>query len=106
MSGKMKIKLKKEDTVQVIAGKDAGKTGKVLRIDRNKGRVVVQGLNMVKKSVKPKSQQDKGGIIDIEAGLAVSNVMIVCKKCGPTRIGFKIEGDTKRRVCRKCGEAL
>jgi large subunit ribosomal protein L24 len=106
MSGKMKIKLKKEDTVQVIAGKDAGKSGKVLRIDRNKGRVVVQGLNMVKKSVKPRSQQDKGGIIDIEAGLAVSNVMIVCKKCGPTRIGYKIDGDSKLRVCRKCGEAL
>jgi large subunit ribosomal protein L24 len=106
MNGKMKIKLKKEDTVQVIAGKDAGKSGKVLRIDRNKGRVVVQGLNMVKKSVKPKSQQDKGGIIDIEAGLAVSNVMIVCKKCGPTRIGYKFEGDSKIRVCRKCGEAL
>jgi len=102
----MKIKLKKEDTVQVIAGKDAGKSGKVLRIDRNKGRVVVQGLNMVKKSVKPRSQQDKGGIIDIEAGLAVSNVMIVCKKCGPTRIGYKIDGDSKLRVCRKCGEAL
>ncbi|WP_233142866.1 50S ribosomal protein L24 [Marispirochaeta aestuarii] len=102
----MKIKLKKEDTVQVIAGKDAGKSGKVLRIDRNKGRVVVQGLNMVKKSVKPRSQQDKGGIIDIEAGLAVSNVMIVCKKCGPTRIGYKIDGDSKIRVCRKCGEAL
>ena len=106
MSGKMKIKLKKEDTVQVIAGKDAGKSGKILRIDRNKGRVVVQGLNMVKKSVKPRSQQDKGGIIDIEAGLAVSNVMIVCKKCGPTRIGYKIDGDSKIRVCRKCGEAL
>jgi large subunit ribosomal protein L24 len=106
MSGKMKIKLKKEDTVQVVAGKDAGKSGKVLRIDRNKGRVVVQGLNMVKKSVKPKSQQDKGGIIDIEAGLAVSNVMIVCKKCGPVRIGYKTDGDSKVRVCRKCGEVL
>jgi len=106
MSAKMKIKLKKEDTVEVIAGKDKGKSGKILRIDRNKGRVFVQGLNMVKKSVKPKSQQDKGGIIDIEAGLAVSNVMIVCKKCGPTRIGLTVEGDTKKRVCKKCGEVL
>ncbi len=106
MSAKMKIKLKKEDTVEIIAGKDKGKSGKVLRIDRNKGRVYVQGLNMVKKSVKPKSQQDKGGIIDIEAGLAVSNVMILCKKCGPTRIGLKVEGDSKQRVCKKCGEVL
>lgn len=106
MSAKMKIKLKKEDTVEIIAGKDKGKSGKVLRIDRNKGRVYVQGLNMVKKSVKPKSQQDKGGIIDLEAGLSVSNVMIVCKKCGPTRIGLKLEGDSKQRVCKKCGEVL
>ena len=106
MSEKMKIKLKKEDTVQIVSGKDKGKSGKVLRIDREKGRVYVQGLNMVKKAIKPKSQQDKGGIIDIEAGLAVSNVMIVCKKCGPTRIGIKVDGDTKGRVCRKCGEAL
>ncbi len=106
MKEKMKIKLKKEDTVQVVSGKDKGKSGKVLRIDRVKGRIYVQGLNMVKKAVKPKSQQDKGGIIDIEAGLAVSNVMIVCKKCGPTRIGIKVDGDAKVRVCRKCGEAL
>ena len=106
MSGKMNIRLKKEETVQVIAGKDKGKSGKILRIDRNKGRVYVQGLNMVKKAIKPRSQQDKGGIIDIEAGLAVSNVMIVCKKCGPTRIGIRMDNDTKVRVCRKCGEAL
>lgn len=106
MSANMKMKLKKEDTVQIIAGKDKGKSGKILRIDRGKGRVFVQGLNMVKKAVKPKSQQDKGGIIDIEAGLAVSNVMLVCKKCGPTRIGIKVDGETKSRVCRKCGEVL
>lgn len=106
MSANMKMKLKKEDTVQVIAGKDKGKSGKILRIDRKKGRVFVQGLNMVKKAVKPRSQQDKGGIIDIEAGLAVSNVMIVCKKCGPSRIGMKVEGESKSRVCKKCGEVL
>ena len=106
MSANMKIKLKKEDTVQVIAGKDKGKSGKVLRIDRKKGRVYVQGLNMVKKAVKPRSQQDKGGIIDIEAGLAVSNVMILCKKCGPTRLGIQVDGDSRNRVCKKCGEVL
>jgi large subunit ribosomal protein L24 len=106
MSANMKMKLKKEDTVQIIAGKDKGKSGKILRIDRGKGRVYVQGLNMVKKAVKPRSQQDKGGIIDIEAGLAVSNVLIVCKKCGPTRIGIKVDGESKSRVCRKCGEVL
>jgi large subunit ribosomal protein L24 len=106
MKGTVKVKIKKDDTVQVIAGKDKGKNGKVLRIDRKNGRLVVQGLNMVKKTVRPKNQQDKGGIIDIEAPLNISNVMILCKKCGPTRIGFKLDGDTKKRVCKKCGDTI
>ena len=101
-----KFKIKKDDTVQVIAGKDKGKRGKVLKILREKNRVVVEGVNIVKKAMKRRSQQDRGGIVEIEAGLDVSNVMIVCKKCGPTRIGYKIDGSKKVRVCRKCGEAL
>ncbi len=101
-----KFKIRKDDTVQVIAGKDKGKRGKVLKILREKNRVVVEGVNIVKKAMKRRSQQDRGGIVEIEAGLHVSNVMIVCKKCGPTRIGYKIDGDKKVRVCRKCGEAL
>lgn len=101
-----KVKLKRDDTVQIITGKDKGKTGKVLRIDSGKSRVIVQGLNMVKKAVKPRKQNDKGGIIDIEAPLAISNVMIVCRKCGPTRIAIDTGGTEKKRVCRKCGEAL
>ncbi|MBI9101269.1 MAG: 50S ribosomal protein L24 [Spirochaetales bacterium] len=100
------MKLKKEDTVQIISGKDKGKTGKVLRIDHDKSKVIVQGLNMVKKAMKPKSQNEKGGIIDVEAALDSSNVMILCKKCGPTRIGIKIDGDIKVRFCKKCGETL
>lgn len=101
-----KYKLKKEDNVQIIAGKDKGKTGKVLRIDRQKGRIYVQGLNMMKKAVRARRQNEKGGIIDVEAPLDISNVMIVCKKCGPTRIGVKVEGESKTRVCRKCGGTL
>ena len=100
------VKLKRDDTVQIITGKDKGKTGRVLRIDSSKDRIIVQGLNMVKKAVKPKRQNDKGGIIDIEAPLAISNVMIVCRKCGPTRIAIDTSGTEKKRVCRKCGEAL
>ena len=61
---------------------------------------------MVKKAMKKRKQTDQGGIIEIEAPIDLSNVMIVCKKCGPTRIGYKISGETKQRVCRKCGEAL
>ena len=101
-----KFKLKKEDTVQIIAGKDVGKRGKILKIIREKDRVLVEGANIVKKAMKRRSQQDRGGIVEIEASIHISNVMIVCKKCGPTRIGYKLDGDTKTRVCKKCGEAL
>ena len=102
----IKFKLRKEDQVQVVAGKDKGKQGKVIRIVREKGKAIVAGVNMVKKAQKKRKQTDRGGIIEIEAPIAISNVMIVCRKCGPTRIGYKIEGDAKKRVCRKCGEAL
>ncbi len=106
MKKTINTKLRKDDNVQVITGREKGKSGKVLKIDRIKGRVIVQGLNMVKKAVKPKSQQDKGGIIEIEAGLAISNVMYLCKKCGPVKLGIKVDGDAKNRFCKKCGEAL
>jgi large subunit ribosomal protein L24 len=108
-----KFKLKKEDTVQIIAGKDKGKKGRVLKILRNKDRVLVEGANMVKKAQKKRKQTDRGGIAEIEAAIHASNVMIVCKKCGPTRIGYKIGAadsktgkPAKTRICRKCGEAL
>jgi len=101
-----KFKLKKEDTVEVIAGKDKGKRGRIIKILRDKDRVIVEGANIVKKAKKRKNQRDSGGIIEIEAALHSSNVMIVCKRCGPARIGFKLEGDTKTRICRKCGEVL
>jgi large subunit ribosomal protein L24 len=102
----MKLKLKRDDTVQIISGKDRGKTGKILKIDSANRKVIVQGLNIVRKAVKQKSQNEKGGIIDVEAALALSNVMIVCKKCGPTKIGFSISDGTKKRICKKCGETL
>jgi len=101
-----KFKLKKEDTVEVIAGKDKGKRGRILKILRDKDRILVEGINIVKKTQKKRKQQDRGGIVEVEAAIHSSNLMIVCKKCGPTRIGYKIEGDSKIRVCRKCGEAL
>ena len=101
-----KLKIRKDDTVQVIAGKDKGKRGAVVRVIAKKDAVIVSGINMVKKAMRKRSQQDQGGIAEIEAPLNISNVAIVCKKCGPTKIGFKIDGDNKTRVCRKCGEAL
>ena len=100
------MKLHKNDNVEVITGKDVGKRGEVIRVYSDKDMVLVRGINMVKKTFKPRSQQDRGGISDIEAPIHVSNVMIVCKKCGKTRAGFKIEDGKKARVCRKCGEVL
>lgn len=102
----VKYRIKKDDTVKVVCGKDKGKTGKVVKVDADKGRVIVQGVNLVKKSQKPKSQNEKGGIISIEAAMDISNVMVVCKKCGPTRIGIEVEGKDKARVCKKCGDKI
>ena len=102
----VKYKIKKNDLVKVIAGKEKGKTGKILKIDRSKGRVIITGLNMVKKAKKPKKQGEKGGIVEIESSIDISNVMIMCKKCGPVRIGFDLSGEDKVRKCKKCGEVL
>ena len=102
----MNMHFKTGDKVVVISGKDKGKEGKIIKVLRSENRVVVEGVNIVKKAMKKKSQQDQGGIAEIEAPLNISNVAIVCKKCGPTKIGYKIDGDKKIRVCRKCGDAL
>jgi large subunit ribosomal protein L24 len=101
-----KFKIHKDDTVQVIAGKDKGKRGTIVSVLTKKDAVIVSGINIVKKAMKKRSQQDQGGIVEVEAPLNISNVALVCKKCGPTRVGYKIDGDKKIRVCRKCGEAL
>ena len=102
-----KFKIKKNDNVEVLAGKDKGKRGSVVRIIPKKDKVIVSGVNIVKKAMKRRSQQDQGGIVEVEAPLHVSNVGVVCKKCGrPVKIGYKIDGDKKVRVCRKCGETL
>ena len=101
-----KFKIHKDDTVEVIAGKDKGKRGTIVRVITDKDRVIVSGVKSVKKAMKKRNQQDQGGIVEVEAPLHISNVALVCKKCGPTRVGYKLDGDKKTRVCRKCGEAL
>ena len=108
---KLKIRIKKDDTVKVIAGRDKGKTGRVLDIDRVTGRVLVEGVSMVKRHTRPNpSKQIKGGIAERESSIAVSNVMIVTSGGVATRIGYRIEGTgaTKRhvRVAKKGGEIL
>lgn len=99
-------KIKKGDMVTIIAGKDRKKTGKVLKIDREKNRVVVEGCNIMKKTQRPQKQGEKGSILELEASLHISNIMLNCSKCGPVRSGFKFEGDKKVRVCKKCGGSL
>ena len=106
MTPEGRIKLRKNDTVKVIAGREKGKTGRIVRIDREKMRAVVEGLNMVKKAMKQKKQNQKGGITSEEAPMPVGKLMIVCGKCGPTRIGYRMEENGKKRVCRKCGGDL
>jgi large subunit ribosomal protein L24 len=98
--------VKKNDRVKLIAGKDRGKIGKVLYVDRKKQRVIVEGLNLVKKTKRPDQQNQKGGIIDIEAPVHVSNVMLVCPKCDrAVRVRKKqLENGKRVRVCVKCGE--
>jgi len=102
----IKYKIKKNDTVEIVNGKDSGKTGRVIKINKEKGRLFVEGRNMVKKAMKQRKQNQKGGIVSIEGSIDISNVMILCKKCGKTRIGYKIEQDKKHRICKKCGEEI
>ena len=99
------MKIKKGDTVKVIAGKDKDKEGKVLSVDKKNGRVVVEGVNMVTKHVKPSAANQDGGIVQKEAALDVSNVMYV-HNGKPTRIGFKFENDKKVRYAKSTGEVI
>mgnify|MGYP006304731775 CR=1 FL=1 len=101
-----KLKIKRDDTVKILSGKDKGKTGRVLRIDRKNGRVYVQGLNMIRKAQRPRSQQDKGGIVELEGPISISNVAAVTKNGQPTRIGYKVENGKKIRIAKKTGEQL
>jgi large subunit ribosomal protein L24 len=99
--------VKRNDTVMVMVGKDKGKTGKVLRINQKTDRLIVEKVNVIKRHVRP-TQKSKGGIMERESPIAVSNVMVFCDKCSkPVRLGNKILEDGKKvRYCRKCNEVL
>ncbi len=106
-SKEMRTDIRRNDTVKVIAGSDAGKEGRVLRVFPVDGKVLVEHVNMVKKHVRPNPQRNiKGGIAEQESRLSLSNVMLVCSACGPVRVGHKVVGNKKQRVCAKCGAAL
>jgi large subunit ribosomal protein L24 len=103
-----KCYIKKEDKVKVIAGKDKGKIGKVLNVNRKKSRILVEKINIVKRHSKPTAQNKQGGIIEKEMPIQWSNVMVMCNKCvTPARVKMqRLEDGAKIRVCVKCGEAL
>jgi len=100
--------LKKNDLVMVISGKEKGKSGRILRVFPQKKRVLIEKINFVKRHTRPSGQMRQGGILEKEAPIHISNVMIVCEKCNlPIRFGKKILDDGKKvRVCKKCGEVL
>ena len=98
-------KIKKGDTVKVIAGKDKDKEGKVIAVDTKNHRVLVEGVNMVTKHTKPSAANQQGGIVETEAYIAVLNVMYL-HKGQPTRIGFKMDGDKKVRFAKKTGDVI
>lgn len=101
-------KLKTGDTVRIVSGRSRGREGRILRLDRVRGRVWVEGANMVKKAVRSKNpnQPQQGGLTDIEASVSWANVMVVCRRCGIARIGYDVRDAEKVRICRKCGEPL
>ncbi|MCL0037400.1 50S ribosomal protein L24 [Thermodesulfovibrionales bacterium] len=104
----MGLRIKKDDIVIALIGKNSGKSGKVLSVLPVKEKVIIEGLNMVKKHIKPNRQQKRGGIIDKEAPIHISNVMLICPKCNkPTRIGTVVLGDEKKfRKCKRCKEVI
>ena len=101
------MKIKKGDTVQVLSGNDKGKTGEVLETIPKSGKVIVKGINVRKKHIKPKKKGEEGGIIGLECAVDSSKMSVVCSKCNkPTRIGYEIEKDKKVRICKKCKAKL
>lgn len=97
------MKIKKNDNVKMILGKDRGKTGKVLRVLSSESKIVVEGLNMLKKHNRPRREGEKGQRVEIPRKVDVSNVMIVCPKCGKaSRIGYEKSGNEKHRICKRC----
>lgn len=101
------MKIKKGDNVKVLSGNDKGKTGEVLEVIPKTQKIIVKGINVRKKHVKPRKQGEEGGIIPVECAIHASKVNVVCPKCGKaTKIGYQIEKNEKVRVCKKCNTKL
>ncbi len=104
----MSLGIRKEDTVYVLTGKEKGKRGRVLAVDRNKSNILIEKVNIIKKHMKPSKKYAQGGIIEKEAPVHLSNIMLLCPKCGKTtKIGVAVlEGGKKHRTCKKCKEVI
>ena len=101
------MKVKKGDQVLIIAGKDKGRTAKVIKSFPKELKILVEGINLKKKHVRPKREGEKGQVVSIPAPLNISNVKVICSKCGKaTRVGYKTEGGVKNRICKKCKQAI
>ena len=102
------LKVKKNDKVRVISGKDKGKTGKVLRIEPDKNKIYVERINIIKKHTRKKGQNQPGGIISKEGPIHLSNIRVICPNCGKlSRVGFEVkDSGEKVRICRKCGQQI
>jgi len=101
------MKIKKGDNVIVITGKDKGRKGKVLRVLPKEGKIVVENINRIIKHVRPKKQGEKGQRVEISVPFNISNVKLICPKCGkPTRTGYRILDKNKMRICKKCKEII
>ena len=102
-----KLRIKKGDKVQILSGNDKDKTGEVLEVIPKKSKIIVKGVNVRKKHVKPRRQGEEGGIISTECAIDISKANVVCPKCGKTtKVAYKIDKDKKIRVCKKCGAEL
>jgi large subunit ribosomal protein L24 len=102
-----RVDVRRNDNVKVIAGRDKGKEGRVLRVFPDKGKALVEHVMVVKKHVRPNPQRNvKGGIADQESPISLANIQLVCGTCGPVRIGHAMRGEKKVRVCKKCGAEL
>jgi large subunit ribosomal protein L24 len=102
-----RVNIKRNDQVKVISGRDKGKLGRVLRVFPTEGKVLVEHVMMVKKNVRPNPQRNiKGGIAEQESPISISNVMVVCPSCGPSRVGHAQEGTKRVRVCKRCNASL
>ena len=101
------MRIKKGDNVSVLSGNDKGKTGEVLEVMPKTDKIIVKGVNIRKKHVKPRKAGEEGGIISVECAIPSSKVNVVCPKCGKvTKVGYTVEKDQKVRVCKKCGAKL